>query len=396
MSNSGQISRRSLLLGTAGIAAGLTSATASLPASAAATPIRAATPAPLWQQAAQRGIVFGSSIASWQLDDTYPALFAREAGLLFTEDDLLWYQLKPAPEAPLNFGPGDQIVAFAEANRQLTIGAHLAWDEGFGDGWSEDDLWGLDRAAARRLLYGVIRAEVAHYRGRMNGWIVANEVTDPTDADRYGFRTTVPWYATIGAGYVADSFHLAKEADPKALRIINEFGFETENEFGDRAEPRRKAFLTAIDRLLDQNVPVQAAGIQGHLLADGFGSKFDERGYRTFLRELADRGLSILITELDVLDDGLPAAVGPRDRMVADVYRRYLDVALDEKAVKAVVAFGLTDRYTWLEEDRPREDGAPRRPLAFDSDLHAKPAYTAISQALLHAPARQQLWCLRK
>jgi endo-1,4-beta-xylanase len=365
-----------------------------LPAAAQAVPH--AVRIPLWQQAARKGLVFGSSIASWQLDETYPALFAREAGLLFTEDDLLWYQLKPGPAAPLNFGPGDQIVAFAEANRQLTIGAHLAWDEGFGDGWTEDDLWGLGKTEARKLLYGVIRAEVAHYRGRMNGWIVANEVTDPNDADTNGFRTNVPWYSTIGPSYVAESFHLAKENDPKALRIINEFGFETVNEFGDRAEPRRRAFLKAIERLLDQNVPVQAAGIQAHLLADGFGSKFDERGYRAFLRDLADRGLTILVTELDVLDDGLPAAIGPRDRAVADVYRRYLDITLDEQAVKAVVAFGLTDRYTWLEEDRPRDDGAPRRPLAFDTDLRPKPAYAAISDALQHAPERRQLWSRKK
>ncbi|WP_433158059.1 endo-1,4-beta-xylanase [Kribbella sp. CA-247076] len=387
------ISRRSLLLGAAGAAVGVptvsTVASTGVPAAASGR-------VPLWRVAARNGIVFGSSIATWQLDETYPALFAREAGLLFTEDDLLWYQLKPTPDAPLNFGPGDEIVAFAEANQQLTIGAHLAWDEGFGDGWSEDDLWGLSRAEARRLLYGVIRAEVAHYRGRMNGWIVANEVTDPDEADRHGFRTNVPWYSTIGPAYIADSFHLAKEGDPKALRIVNEFGFETVNEWGDPPEPRRRAFLKAIDRLLDQGAPVQAAGIQGHLLADGFAAKFDERGYRAFLRELADRGLAILITELDVLDDGLPAAIGPRDRAVADVYRRYLDVTLDEKAVKAVVAFGLTDRYTWLEEDQPREDGAPRRPLAFDSELRPKPAYDAIGTALRNAPERRQLWRLRK
>src|SRR3954452_10206269 len=113
------VSRRSLLLGAAGVAV----AVPVLPAAAQAVPEAGRTP--LWQQAARKGIVFGSSIASWQLDETYPALFAREAGLLFTEDDLLWYQLKPTPTAPVNFAPGDQIVAFAEANRQLTIGAHL-------------------------------------------------------------------------------------------------------------------------------------------------------------------------------------------------------------------------------------------------------------------------------
>jgi endo-1,4-beta-xylanase len=388
------LARRSLLVGAtaAGLAAGLPR-----PADASIRPARRGPDRPpLWQQAAAKGIVFGSSIATWQLDDTYPAVHGREAALLFTEDDLLWYQLKPSPEAPLNFDPGDEIIAFAEANKQLTIGAHLVWDEGFGEGWTDDDLWGLSKKKAEKLLYGVITEQVAHYKGRMNAWIVANEVTDPFDANRHGFRTNVPWFETIGPGYIGECFHLAEAGDPGALRIINEFGFETANEFGEGPGPRRKAFLKAIDRLLDRGVPVQAAGIQGHLLADGFADRFHARGYRAFLRELADRGLHILITELDVLDDGLPKDFAIRDRGVADVYRRYLDVALDEPAVKAVVAFGLTDRYTWLDEDRPREDGSHRRPLAFDRRLKPKRAYNAIGHAFRHAPVRQQLWALEK
>jgi endo-1,4-beta-xylanase len=396
-----RLDRRSVLrtaaLGAGGLAAAATGL--SVAPAGAATPQqripRTGRP-PLWQQANRRGLVFGSSIATWQLDKGYSKLHAREAGLLFTEDDLLWYQLKPNPDAALNFGPGDQIIQFAEDHQQLTIGAHLAWDEGFGEGWSDKDLWGMSREQANRTLYGVIRKEVAHYRGRMNGWIVANEVTDPYDADRYGFRTNVPWYSTIGRSYVAKSFHIAEAEDPGALRIINEFGFETPNEWGDRPGPRRRAFLRAVDHLLDEGVPVQAVGIQGHLLADDFGTRFDEKGYRHFLREVADRGLPILITELDVLDQGLPKYVAKRDQMVADVYRRYLDVTLDERAVKAVVAFGLSDRYTWLDEDQPREDGAHRRPLAFARNLEPKPAYYAISRAFRHAPVRKRLWELEK
>ena len=95
-----------------------------------------------------------------------------------------------------------------------------------------------------------------------------------------------------------------------------------------------------------------------------------------------------------MLDDGLPADEGPRDAAVADVYRRYLDVALSHRAVKAVMTFGLTDRYTWLQEDMPREDGAARRPLPFDENLRPKPAYRALSRSLAAAPRRRPLWTL--
>jgi endo-1,4-beta-xylanase len=380
------VPRRSLLLGAAGIA-GL--AAAGLPAGPA---LASARRPPLWKIARERGIAYGSSIATWQFDDEYPALYARESKLLFTEDDLLWYRLKPAPDAPLDFTYADQIIGFAEANHMRVFGAHLVWDEGFGEGWPEDYLWTISEEEARELLFGTLEATVRRYRGRVDAWSVANEVTSP-EGER-GFRTDVPWWETIGPSYVAEAFHLAHAADPRALMVINEFGFETVNEYGDEPEPRRRATLQVIDKLLRDGAPVQALGVQAHLLADRFAERFDARAYTRWLDRVADRGLEILITELDVLDDGLPAAVGPRDAAVADVYRRYLDVALSHKAVKAVMSFGLTDRYTWLQEDLPREDGAARRPLPFDEDLAPKPAYRALARELGCAPRRRPLWTL--
>jgi endo-1,4-beta-xylanase len=369
---------------------------AGMPGSASGSDLLAAAGRPpLWKQAERRGIVFGSSIATWQLDPQYKKLYAREAGLLWPEDDLLWYQLKPTPTSKLDFSHGDQIFDFAKKNHQLRLGNFLVWDEGFGEGWTDDDLWGLSKKKAKKLLYGVARKMVDHYKGTLKAWIVANEVTDP-EGDKHGFRTQVPWYNTIGPGYIGRVFHIAKEHDPKALRVLNEFGFETVNQYGDTAESRRRAFLKALDRLLSKDVPVEAVGIQGHLLADQFHERFHEDAYRRFFAELADRGMKILITEMDVLDDGLPKAPKLRDQKVADVYRHYLDVALDETAVKVVNTFGLTDRYTWLDEDYPREDGAHRRPLAFDRNMKAKPAYFAISHSLRNAPKRNMLWQLNK
>jgi endo-1,4-beta-xylanase len=389
-------SRRSLLLGAAAGVVGAAAAGTPL-AGAVAADAPAGVP-PLWRAAARRGIAYGSSISTWQLDADYPTLFRRQAAVLWPEDDLLWWRLKPTPDSPLDFTYADQIVEFAERNHQLFFGGPgLVWDEGFGDGWQDSDLWDISEERARSLLYGTMRAVMHRYRGRAAAWVVVNEaIVNGADDNDHGLRKDVPWYATIGPEYVAHAFHVARESDPHACLVMNDFGYETVDQYGDRPIDKQRATLKVLDRLLGQGVPIDAFGVQGHLLADRFAERFHARQYLRFLSELADRGLKIFITEMDVQDDGLPKAPGVRDRMVADVYRRYLDVALQEKAVKAVINFGLTDRYTWLDEDYPRDDGAHRRPLPFKRDLSPAGAYYAIRDELRGAPHRTPMFHLRR
>ncbi len=392
MTSPEKVSRRAVMLGAAGAAASGVVGGAGPAVGATAGPAAADAEkrAPLWEQAWRRGLVFGSAFSTRLKDHPYRQLVDREAAVAFTEDDLLWYKLKPTPRSRLNFDWGDRFHAFAERKQQLVFGAHLVWDEGFGEGWTDDDLWGLTRKQAEDLLYPIARRLSRRYRGRTVGWAAATEVTDPEGKN--GFRTNVPWYETIGRKYINEVFHIAAEQDPDATLVLNEYGFETVNEFGDRPEPRRRATLQVIDTLLDEGVPVHALGVQGHLLGDRFRSRFDENGYRRFLADVADRGLHILITEMDCLDDGMPRSPSVRDRWMGKVYRRYLDVALDEPAVKSVMSFGLSDRYTWLEEDYPRDDGTHRRPLPYDRTLRPKAAYDAICAALHDAPKRTPLW----
>ncbi len=160
----------------------------------------------------------------------------------------------PRRSSPLNFATGDRIIGCAEGSGQHVLAAHLVRDEGFGEGWTDDDLWGMTEQQARDTLFPTVRAKVSRYRGRIKAWVAANEVTDEG-----GIRINVPWYETIGPEYIA-------------------------------------------------------------------------------------------------------------------------------------VTFGLSDRYTWLQEDRPRGDGAPRRPLPFEANLQPKPAYDAIVQAFADAASRPPLW----
>jgi endo-1,4-beta-xylanase len=100
----------------------------------------------------------------------------------------------------------------------------------------------------------------------------------------------------------------------------------------------------------------------------------------------------ILITELDVLDVEFTPAITARDADVAALYRIFLDTVLDERAVKAIVTWGLVDRYSWYNmwyDNRfSRWDRQPARPLLFDNSLHPKPAYFAVLGALRRAEIR--------
>jgi endo-1,4-beta-xylanase len=142
-------------------------------------------------------------------------------------------------------------------------------------------------------------------------WSVANEVLSVA-----GLRTDVPWYQTIGPTYVEEAFRAAHAADPDAMLLLNDFGFETDQGF-ELAADKRSAALRYLEQLLRANVPVHALGVQAHLTAERFADRFD------------------------------PAA-----------YRRYLDAVMGEPAVPAVMTFGLSDRDTWLQEDHPRHDDA--------------------------------------
>jgi endo-1,4-beta-xylanase len=406
-----ELTRRTFLFGAAGLAASAVAACTTsnktlTPSSAASTLPRAVLPSgsaqlgvdcttggaggigtPLWQLAIQRGLVYGSSAATWQLADAeYRSLFAKEAGILFTEDDLLWWRLRPTPDSGLKFKHSDEIIDFANREGMLVFGAHLVWDEGFREGWTDDDLWGMEPQAARDLIHTTIDSVVRRYRGKVAAWSVVNEAIDS-----YGVRTDVPWFSTIGPTYIADSFRTAQAADPNALLVYNDFGYETDQE-GNSAVDKRAATLDVLDELLADGVPVHALGVQAHLHAAHFSKAFDADAYRTFLSDVAARGLKILITEMDVLDDGLPPDRTSRDKAVADIYRTYLDATLGEPDVVALMTFGLSDRYTWLQEDYPRDDGAARRPLPFDEDMRPTPSFTALEGSLTGAADRQPYW----
>ena len=194
------------------------------------------------------------------------------------------------------------------------------------------------------------------------------------------------WLYWLDSDYVELAFNAAAEAAPETTLIYNDFGLEYDTPQDER---KRAALLNMLEGLKAKGTPIHALGVQAHLNAS-LNQRFNPAKYRQFLQDVADLGLKIQVTELDVADNWLPTDLDltARDRIVAEAYYDYLSVALDEPAVDTVVTWGLSDRYTWLSWFAPRQDGSAVRPLPLDRQLNRKLAWSAIAKAFADAPKR--------
>jgi endo-1,4-beta-xylanase len=377
--------RRRLL--TAGFAAGIAAA---LPTPRAGGTGPTAAGAALRRLAAAKGLVYGTTISAAQIesDPAFVALVLKEAGLVVPENDMKWQDMNRGAPGDDDFAPADTVAAFAAENRLVLRGHNLLW-------YYRTPQW-FSRlpspAAKEQAIVSRIRGMVGRYRGKVNSWDVVNEPIEPKDGRPDGLRKAV-FLEALGPRYLDLAYRTAREADPEARLVVNEYDIELD---APEQDARRAVLLGLLRRMRAAGTPVDAVGIQGHLRAVG-GPPLSVKKLRRFLADIAALGLEIQITELDVTDEAAPADIARRDRLVADAYRRFLDAVLVEPAVKMVVTWGLSDRHSWIvrKETNPvrwRKDGLPSRPLPFDADLRPKPACAAIAAAFAAAPVRPKAY----
>lgn len=364
--------RRFLAGGVAALGAGIV-APAPAPAEAVAS-------VGLRRLAAQKGLLYGTAISAAQItgDQKFVDLVEREAGLVVPENDMKWRDINGGAPGQDDYSRADTIAGFAVESGMALRGHNCLW-------YLRTPWWffALPARARERALVDHVKTLVARYRGIVHSWDVVNEPLEPTDGNSNWLREA------LGPGYLDLAYHVAREADPRARLVVNEHDVELD---APEQESRRVALLELLQQMKKAQTPVDAVGIQAHLTAVG-GPPFSAEKLRRFLADIAALGLTIQITELDVTDETAPADVAVRDRLIADTYRRFLDAALDEPAVKMVVTWGLSDRHSWIvrretNEAKWRKDGLPSRPLPFDADLRAKPACAALAEAFANAPAR--------
>ncbi|HEY9459881.1 MAG TPA: endo-1,4-beta-xylanase, partial [Paralcaligenes sp.] len=77
-----------------------------------------------------------------------------------------------------------------------------------------------------------------------------------------------------------------------------------------------------------------------------------------------------------------------RDRIIADLTRRYLDMMLRYPGLDHVMCWGMLDHHSWLQNSTRRPDGMLKRGCPYDPDYQPKPMRQAIADAFRNAPKR--------
>jgi len=346
------------------------------PPAALAPPATLDGPNSLAAHAAAHGLLYGCAVNMRALaaDPAYANLIRAQANIVVAENAMKWAPLRPSP-ATFRFDEADAFVAFAEANRMKIRGHNLLWHR-------DNPSWlasALNSANARDLLVHHIETVAGRYAGRMHSWDVVNEAIQISDGRPDGLRLS-PWLTFAGDDYLELAFRTARTADPQALLTYNDYGIEDES---PAAEQKRQSILLLVRRLIARAVPIDAVGIQSHIAASpaaGTGPVYGA-GLMRFIAAVRELGLQVFLSELDVNDRALPPDMQTRDTAVAATYKQYLDLTLAGPAVRAVLTWGIADRYTWLNREGARADGQPERPLPFDAGYAPKPAAFALRSA---------------
>jgi endo-1,4-beta-xylanase len=315
-------------------------------------------------------IPYGSAVraGALQSDSTYREAIIANCQLVVAEGEMKWADIRPT-RGEYRFEKADAIIDFARQNRLEVRGHTLAWYGGLPK-WVDEI---SSRTEAEYELIDHIKTVVSRYRGVIPSWDVVNEPLVDFPESAASLRPCV-WTKYLGADYVPIALRTAAMVDPGARLVLNEYDVEF---MGPRFAARRKALLQLLRALRDRDVPLHGVGLQAHLFAD---RAIDRDGLQAFLAEITAMKLDVLITELDVVDYELPGKVSERDALVAKKAAEFLGAVCEVVRPKAILTWGLSDRYTWVPIYFKRPDGMPNRPLPLDADLKRKPLFDVIEQ----------------
>ena len=330
-----------LLLTTAGAAA----LSAARPASAATS---------LKSLAEAKGRYFGTAMTQNMLSNsTVTTLAGQQFDMITPGNEMKWDTTEPS-NGSFNFGPGDQIVSFAQSHGMRVRGHNLVWH-------SQLPSWvsSLPLNQVQSVMENHITTEVTHYKGQAYAWDVVNEPFNDNGSLRQD-----AFYNAMGSGYIADAIRTAHAADPNAKLYLNDYNIEGEN-------AKSNAMYSLVQSLLAQGVPINGVGLESHFILGQVPSSLLAN-----MQRFAARGVDVAVTELDDRIQ-LPATSANLAQQATD-FSTVVSDCLQVSRCVGVSQWGVGDADSWI----PSAFSGYGAATMFDQNYQPKPAYNAVVTAL--------------
>jgi len=222
------------------------------------------------------GAAISSSVFSGRMnpDDErkYKEIFLSNFNAGVTENALKWHAMEPR-KGQVNYSIVDAILKWTEGNEIPLRGHNIFWGTpGRVQNWVKQ----LDDKELHDILRNRATTIGSRYKGRFAEYDLNNEMIHGNYyADRLG-----PDITNKMATWV-------KQADPEARLYLNDYDILTGNRLND--------YIRHIRGLVNEKIPIDGVGVQGHL----HGDSFDPDKLRNALDKLAKEGLPICITEFN-------------------------------------------------------------------------------------------------
>jgi endo-1,4-beta-xylanase len=304
---------------------------------------------------------FASMIQDFRGDPRFRETLINKADIITPMNDLKWEQLRHT-RTGFDFKDADESVAFAVKHSKAVHGHALVWGDALPK-WINEI---TTPAEAQAELVHHILAVTSRYRGKIATWDVINEVIAHDPKPGKMMRDSF-WFKRLGETYIETAFRTAAIGDPGAVLVLNEYDLENPDA---RTRARRGEVLRIIRALQAKNVPIHAVGFQAHLYGE---RAIDRAGLAQFVADITKLGLEIMVTELDVIDWRLSADKTKRDAEAVALVSTFLEAISVTKPPRSVVAWGISDRSSWISQTFKRSDGLPNRPLPYDTEFKPKP-----------------------
>jgi endo-1,4-beta-xylanase len=310
-----------------------------------------ADPTTLKSAAASAGIIYGANVRDLALVQKYPdlaSLMIQQCAIVESGRDFQMARTQPNSQA-FDFSATDAWMSWVASNGLKSAACHLVWYQAL-PGWLKKDAQNT-----HDVMTNHVSTLVGRYAGKMYSWVVVNEAIKISEGRPDGLRDNV-WLQNIGPSYIDDAFRAAAAADPHAILLYNDGGFEYDDL--PSASAHRTAILNLLRGMLSRGVPIHA-----------------------------------FLSELDVAD-GHYADLDDttRDATTAKEYSGYFSTALANKSITTVINWSLADKYSWLNKWDPDKGGSSNgkllRGLPFGFNLEPTPIFNTMVDAFQNAPKR--------